>query len=860
MKRRLRGLRAVIVLGLAAGAVTAVHLAASPGIGPASADATTGTAGLFVPTQGSVLDTRTGIGGVSGPVAANTWYPVQVAGQAGVPTSGVSAVQVSVTVLSPAATGLVKVAANGSAVVPIAALTYTGGGGSISASSITALPADGKIRVLAQTSVTLLVHVQGYYTAGNGAPAPGGYVPVTPARLVDTRVGTGLPQARLATGSTTSVKVGGLVNVPVDASAVFLMLTAISTSSTAGYFSPYPTGTTRPPNVSLNYLANTATILGAAVDLGTGGQFDLWVGPAGPAIDVVVDVVGYYTATAGTGGAFTPAAARVYDSRLSPNVALPARSSRVVQVGGIAGVPLSDRLSAYAFSAQIVHSGSNAGSLAMGPGDQPSAVVAAVYFSASSNVRSSLVIVPPAEDGSVLLVNSSLDPIHVILDVEGWFSDIGPAVPFVSSAEYEEGAWAAASTGPGTFLLEPAEGPAPAVYRYALDGAPTATVAGPTGQLSLSPQGSGEHVLTVSAIDAAGTASDTYDYSFNIGSAPASPAAVTVVATTGVASITWTPSTDNGAPITSYHLTMRDETTGTVYDEGSCATCTQYVITALDPTHTYTASVAADSGAGEGPFQMSAPFTPDTGPPGDCPDDSGCIIKPVDTPAMTSMDNPGGGVFPQHLAADPDDYYTSTTEEVSDDSDPDAAQTNAIWSGYYLPNGYKRSNGYVYDTIKLAHYLLRCNRSGCVRVGQINLQVHEYINGGSSVKWMDQVNSDWVYGPRYYVEAEYQCARNISGREDRFCNTYSDKADGYDAEIVTAGVGRSDHHFDWWHSFGTARSVTKYQLLRLMVKWPDQNVVSRGGDGDYGTKLRMYDVRRDSSGKSKLAHISGTGW
>jgi hypothetical protein len=432
--------RCLLVVALAVGAVSAVPLL-PPGASPAGAEATTGTAGMFVPTQGSVLDTRTGLGGVSGPVAANSWYPVQVAGQAGVPTTGVSSVQVSVSVLSPVSTGLVKVAANGTALVPIAALTYTGGGGSISASSITALPADGKIRVLAQTSVTLLVHVQGYYTAGNGSPAPGGYVPVNPTRMVDTRIGTGLPQAKLATGSTTAVSVGGLHSVPADASAVFLMLTAISTSATAGHLSPYPTGTTRPPNVSLNYLANTATILGAAVDLGTGGQFNLWIGPAGTAIEVVVDVIGYYTATLGTDGAFTPGVARVYDSRTSPNIALPARTSRVVQVGGVAGLPRpTDDVGAYALSAQVVHAGSSAGSLAVGPGDQPWAVVAAVYFSAGSNVRSSLVIVPAAGDGSVLLVNSSVDPINVILDAEGWFAySPGPKPNAADALEADHG-------------------------------------------------------------------------------------------------------------------------------------------------------------------------------------------------------------------------------------------------------------------------------------------------------------------------------------------------------------------------------------------------------------------------------------
>ena len=153
---RLWSVPSLAILALVAGTVSTAQLAVASHGGPARADAATGTAGVFVPTQGTVLDTRTGIGGVSGPVAANTWYPVQVAGQAGVPTTGVSSVQVSVTVLTPAATGLVKLAPNGTTDVHIAALTYTGGGGSISASSVVALAADGKIGVLAQTSVTLV--------------------------------------------------------------------------------------------------------------------------------------------------------------------------------------------------------------------------------------------------------------------------------------------------------------------------------------------------------------------------------------------------------------------------------------------------------------------------------------------------------------------------------------------------------------------------------------------------------------------------------------------------------------------------------------------------------------------------------
>jgi hypothetical protein len=302
--------RFVMVIALAFGAVSGAQLGISPKASPARADAAIGLTGLFVPAQGTLLDTRSGVGGVSGPVAAGAWNWVQATGVAGIPISGVSSVQVSVTVtvFSPSLSGYLKLTADNTE-VPTSALVYTGGGLSVSASSIVALAGNGQFGVLSQRSVSILIAVQGYYTAGTGAPAPGGYVPVKPTRLVDTRYGTGLPQTKLPPNSTTSVKVGGLASVPADASAAYVMLTAISSSTTAGYFAPYPTGTTRPANVSLNYLANTATIVGAAVDLGTDGQFDLWIGPAGTAVDLVVDLVGYYSAASGTGGAFTPASA-----------------------------------------------------------------------------------------------------------------------------------------------------------------------------------------------------------------------------------------------------------------------------------------------------------------------------------------------------------------------------------------------------------------------------------------------------------------------------------------------------------------------------------------------------------------------
>jgi hypothetical protein len=215
--------------------------------------------------------------------------------------------------------------------------------------------------------------------------------------------------------------------VPADASAAFLMLTAISSSTTGGTFTAYPTGTAKPANVALSYLANTATILGAPVDLGTDGQFNLAVGGTGTAIDVVIDIVGYYTATTGTGGAFTPASTRVYDSRIAPAVELAGSETRKLPIGGVAGVPLpSTGINAYAINLQVLHPGPNIGFVAVGPGDQTNAFISSLYLTPSDTYRSNLVIAPPGPDGTIQVFNHSPDPINIVLDVEGWYADPGP--------------------------------------------------------------------------------------------------------------------------------------------------------------------------------------------------------------------------------------------------------------------------------------------------------------------------------------------------------------------------------------------------------------------------------------------------
>jgi plastocyanin len=646
LKRRFEwpgaAIRCVLVTALVAAVVSAGQLAVSPRIAPARADTAIGSAGLFVPAQGTVLDTRSGVGGVSGPVAAATWYPVQVAGLAGVPASGVSSVQVSVTAFNPTLSGYLQLAADGVADTQTSALIYTGGGGSFSASSIVALSPDGEIKVLAQRSVSLLIAVQGYYTAGDGAPAPGGYVPITPTRLVDTRVGTGLPQAKLAVGSTTAITVGGLANVPADASAVFVMLTGISSSTAGGTFTPYPTGATKPADVALSYLPNTATILGAAVDLGSGGRFNLAVGSTGTAIDLVVDVVGYYSASSGTGGAFTPAAARVYDSRISPSVEIPGSATRKLAVGGIAGVPLpSTGISAYALSLQVLHPGPNPGFVAVGLGDQTAAAfVSSVYLTPGDELRSNLVIAQAGADGTIQVFNHSPDPIDIVIDVEGWYADPGPGLPVVESSAYPEQSWTPSGGGLATFsVADSGTGSTVTSFSYRLDDATSTTVAGSGSTFSFTPPSvPGPHTLSVVASDRLGIASPTNDYTFNIGSPPAAPAEVAVTAGAASADLSWVPGRDNGAPALGYAFWVIDRTSssGTPLGLGTCSRCTHFVLSGLDPAHTYAAQVAAVSAAGQGAVSTSADFIGGVGDVITCSaSDDACVGQDVNQAANT---------------------------------------------------------------------------------------------------------------------------------------------------------------------------------------------------------------------------------
>jgi hypothetical protein len=166
---------------------------------------------------------------------------------------------------------------------------------------------------------------------------------VVPARLLDTRDGTGAPRAAVAGGGSVSLQVTGRGGVPSNGvAAVVLNLTATNVTAPT-YITAWPDGTARPTASNLNPAASQTIANRVIVKVGTGGRVDLF-NAAGSA-DLIADVNGWFTDGSGStsGGTFvglTPS--RILDTRDGTGglgSSLWPGHPVAVQVAGKGGVP-----------------------------------------------------------------------------------------------------------------------------------------------------------------------------------------------------------------------------------------------------------------------------------------------------------------------------------------------------------------------------------------------------------------------------------------------------------------------------------------------------------------------------------------
>lgn len=134
-----------------------------------------------------------------------------------------------------------------------------------------------------------------------GPGATSRFVPLTPARLMDTRDNLGnVPLGKPGRDATVTTQVTGRFGIPAGAVAAVLNVT-VTEAAGPGFISVFPAGSARPlvSNVNTEYAGQTIPNL-VTVPLGIGGQVSFY---AQSGAHLIADVFGYYeSAATATGG------------------------------------------------------------------------------------------------------------------------------------------------------------------------------------------------------------------------------------------------------------------------------------------------------------------------------------------------------------------------------------------------------------------------------------------------------------------------------------------------------------------------------------------------------------------------------
>jgi spore germination protein YaaH len=370
-----------------------------------------------------ILDSRRSLG-LSGKFSSHVARTFQVTGAGGVP-SNASAVTGNLTVTQQTAGGYLFVGPAAVNNPTSSTLNFPVGDDRANAVTV-ALSTLGTLSVtyvasaLGQTA-DVIFDVTGYFTPETTGAT---YHALSPARVLDSRDGTGGLSGPLSSHVARTFQVSGAGGVPVNAIAVTGNLT-VARQTAGGYLFIGPTATNDPTSSTLNFPTGDDRANAATVALGTGGTLSVTyvAATSGPTAQVIFDVTGYFTPDT-TGGTYVPLnPARILDTRNGTGGLPGAFGSHVAcafQVAGAGGVPGN----ATAVTGNLTVTRQTAGGyLFMGPAPMNNPTTSTLNFPVGDD-RANAVAVALGIGGrlSVTYVASSTGPTaHVIFDVTGYF-------------------------------------------------------------------------------------------------------------------------------------------------------------------------------------------------------------------------------------------------------------------------------------------------------------------------------------------------------------------------------------------------------------------------------------------------------
>ena len=268
-------------------------------------------------------------------------------------------------------------------------------------------------------SIVVLVP-PGTPASAQSAPAAGVYVPLSPARIRDTRnPGSGGP---IAAQTSRDIQVTGLGGVPTtDVLAVAVTVAAFNNTS-GGWGLMWQAGTTRPnPASNINYIPGRVVNNAITSKVSAAGKVSYY---SLASTDITVDVVGYYRSSPGGGGYVALPQARLLDTRTTG--AKVAGSTLDRKLRGVAGIPDSAAVTAVALNMSTLNQEAHGLSIVYPRGQARPDTSTMNYV--PWRIQTQLVPAKLSADGfSNFYVSTTTD---VILDIVGYYTE-GSGARFV---------------------------------------------------------------------------------------------------------------------------------------------------------------------------------------------------------------------------------------------------------------------------------------------------------------------------------------------------------------------------------------------------------------------------------------------
>jgi hypothetical protein len=252
--------------------------------------ASTGSHGLLTTVSPArILSTGTGLGAPRARLGPHRILRLTVGGTAGVPKTGVTAVELSVAVRKPSRAGSLTAFANGASRPDASQLAFSGG--QTNAGLITVPVRDGKVDLYngSSGSVGLTADVTGYFSSGKGQA----FQAEGPARALDTRTGLGGAGESVLAHSAAELSFFGLSGPPgyLGTQQDVVLSVTVLDARAAGSLAVFPDGSPIPPDPDLFFRAGKPVTIQVIVPV-TGATVDFYNDSDGT-IQITADVQGY---------------------------------------------------------------------------------------------------------------------------------------------------------------------------------------------------------------------------------------------------------------------------------------------------------------------------------------------------------------------------------------------------------------------------------------------------------------------------------------------------------------------------------------------------------------------------------------